>query len=150
MYPDVFVLGTGYGSTGLRYFNVFGTHQDHVGAYAAVIRRWINAMLAGEQLAINGDGSNSRDFCYVDNVGQADLRAALLGSNAAKEYKIGVGDISTMCHLLLICLKILAILALSLSVILAMRHSWLREKFCAGSAIEGQALDARKLRLIKR
>lgn len=96
MYADVFARCYGYGSTGLRYFNVFGKRQDPAGAYAAVIPRWINAMIAGEQPAINGDGSNSRDFCYVDNVVQANLRAALAGGSAARVYNIGVGDVSTL------------------------------------------------------
>ncbi|HEY1557871.1 MAG TPA: SDR family oxidoreductase [Kofleriaceae bacterium] len=61
---------------GLRYFNVFGRRQDPDGPYAAVIPRWIDAMLAGKPCAIFGDGSSSRDFCYVDNIVQANLLAA--------------------------------------------------------------------------
>lgn len=62
---------------GLRYFNVFGPRQSPQGEYAAVIPRWINALMAGKQGSINGDGETSRDFCYVDNVVQANLIAAL-------------------------------------------------------------------------
>jgi UDP-N-acetylglucosamine 4-epimerase len=61
---------------GLRYFNVFGRRQDPDGPYAAVIPRWISAMVEGKPCVIFGDGSNSRDFCYVDNIVQANLLAA--------------------------------------------------------------------------
>jgi UDP-N-acetylglucosamine 4-epimerase len=61
---------------GLRYFNVFGRRQDPDGPYAAVIPRWIAHLVEGKPCVIYGDGSNSRDFCYVDNVVQANLLAA--------------------------------------------------------------------------
>ena len=64
-------------TVGLRYFNVFGPRQDADGPHAAVIPRWIAAMLRGERVYINGDGLSSRDFCFVDNVVQANIRAAL-------------------------------------------------------------------------
>lgn len=72
------LYGRCYGTeaVGLRYFNVFGPRQDPLGAYAAVIPRWLAAMLAGESVRINGDGSTSRDFCYVANAVQANLLAA--------------------------------------------------------------------------
>ena len=76
LYADVFARCYGMQSIGLRYFNVFGARQDPEGAYAAVIPRWIRAMLHGEPVVINGDGETSRDFCYVDNVVQANLLAA--------------------------------------------------------------------------
>jgi UDP-N-acetylglucosamine/UDP-N-acetylgalactosamine 4-epimerase len=60
---------------GLRYFNVFGRRQDPNGPYAAVIPRWIAALLESKPCVIFGDGSNSRDFCYVDNIVQANLLA---------------------------------------------------------------------------
>jgi Nucleoside-diphosphate-sugar epimerases len=63
---------------GLRYFNVFGPRQDPEGAYAAVIPKWISQISKGEQVCINGDGETSRDFCYVANVVQANVRAALI------------------------------------------------------------------------
>lgn len=68
-----------YGMTliGLRYFNVFGARQDPEGQYAAVIPRWFKGVIANTEVAINGDGETSRDFCYVDNVVQANLKAAL-------------------------------------------------------------------------
>ncbi|MDB4953543.1 MAG: NAD-dependent epimerase/dehydratase [Myxococcales bacterium] len=61
---------------GLRYFNVFGRRQDPDGVYAAVIPRWISTMVDGKPCVIFGDGTNSRDFCYVDNIVQANLLAA--------------------------------------------------------------------------
>ena len=72
------VFGTIYAceTIGLRYFNVFGQRQDPTGAYAAVIPRWLNAMLNEETVFINGDGSTSRDFCFVDNAVQANILAA--------------------------------------------------------------------------
>lgn len=77
LYADVFARAYGFGSIGLRYFNVFGKRQDPDGAYAAVIPKWVAAMIRNEELTINGDGQTSRDFCFVDNVVQANLLAAL-------------------------------------------------------------------------
>ncbi len=62
---------------GLRYFNVFGPRQDPAGAYAAVMPRWFDALSGGRRCTINGDGSTSRDFCYVANVVQANILAAM-------------------------------------------------------------------------
>ncbi len=76
IYADVFGRCYGVESVGLRYFNVFGPRQDPEGAYAAVIPRWIAAMIRGEAVEINGDGETSRDFCFIDNVTQANLLAA--------------------------------------------------------------------------
>ena len=66
----------GLETVALRYFNVFGRRQDPDGVYAAVIPRWISAMLDGKQIVMYGDGTSSRDFCYVDNIVQANLLAA--------------------------------------------------------------------------
>ena len=76
LYAQVFVRCYGLETIGLRYFNVFGPRQDPSGAYAAVIPRWVAAMLAGTPVVIHGDGETTRDFCYVDNVIQANLLAA--------------------------------------------------------------------------
>jgi UDP-N-acetylglucosamine 4-epimerase len=70
LYADVFGRTYGLEHIGLRYFNVFGPRQDPNGPYAAVIPKWIAAMIAGEPVYINGDGETSRDFCYIDNCGQ--------------------------------------------------------------------------------
>ena len=64
-------------TVGLRYFNVFGPRQDPAGAYAAVIPAWVDAMIHGRTVTIHGDGSQTRDFCYVGNVVEANLLAAL-------------------------------------------------------------------------
>lgn len=76
LYADVFGRCYGMESIGLRYFNVFGPRQDPAGAYAAVIPKWIAALLRNEPIYINGTGETSRDFCYVQNAVQANLLAA--------------------------------------------------------------------------
>lgn len=77
---------------GLRYFNVFGRRQDPNGPYAAVIPRWIQRLIAGDPCVIFGDGSNSRDFCYVDNAVQANILAAMAPSAATNHaYNVGCG-----------------------------------------------------------
>ncbi|MBQ7680485.1 MAG: SDR family oxidoreductase [Butyrivibrio sp.] len=82
----------GLDTYGLRYFNVFGRRQDPNGAYAAVIPKFLRLLLAGEQCTIHGDGRQSRDFTYVDNVIEGNLRACLAPSEAAGEaYNIGAG-----------------------------------------------------------
>jgi UDP-N-acetylglucosamine 4-epimerase len=101
LYADVFGRCYGLATVGLRYFNVFGPRQDPDGAYAAVIPRWVAAMLRGETCVINGDGDTSRDFCYVANAVQANLRAALAPSADAmgQVYNVAVGDRTTLNQL---------------------------------------------------
>ena len=93
LYADVFGRCYGLAAIGLRYFNVFGPRQDPDGAYAAVIPRWVDAMLAGRRVTIYGDGETTRDFCYVDNVVQANVLAALVDDPAAigQVYNVAVG-----------------------------------------------------------
>lgn len=80
----------GLDTYGMRYFNVFGRRQDPNGVYAAVIPKFIKMLLNGERPTINGDGRQSRDFTFVDNVVEANLRACLAPSEAAGEaYNIG-------------------------------------------------------------
>ena len=82
---------------GLRYFNVFGARQNPDGPYAAVIPRWLSSFKAGEDCVIFGDGETSRDFCYVDNVVQANLLAATAEGTAVNEiYNIAVGDTTSL------------------------------------------------------
>ena len=76
IYAQVFHDVYGQQLIGLRYFNVFGRRQDPDGPYAAVIPRWISSLVDGKPCVIFGDGTNSRDFCYIDNVVQANLLAA--------------------------------------------------------------------------
>lgn len=73
----------GLDTYGLRYFNVFGRRQDPDGAYAAVIPKFIKMLINGETPTINGDGKQSRDFTYIDNVVEANLKACLAPSEAA-------------------------------------------------------------------
>jgi len=75
IYAKVFHDVYGQHNIGLRYFNVFGRRQDPDGTYAAVIPRWISALLEGKPVVIFGDGTSSRDFCYIDNIVQANLLA---------------------------------------------------------------------------
>lgn len=77
MYADVFFTNYSFVSIGLRYFNVFGKRQDSDGAYAAVIPKWISRMIHNKQISIFGDGSTTRDFCYMDNVVQMNILAGL-------------------------------------------------------------------------
>jgi len=101
LYADVFARCYGLPTIGLRYFNVFGARQDPNGAYAAVIPRWFAAMLDGTPCDINGDGSTSRDFCFVANAVQANLRAALVEQPEAinQVYNVAVGDVTTLLQL---------------------------------------------------
>lgn len=97
IYASVYARSYGFKATGLRYFNVFGPRQDPDGAYAAVIPRWLAAMIAQQPVTINGDGSTSRDFCFVANAVQANLRAALACDDAQGEvYNVAVGDNTTL------------------------------------------------------
>lgn len=100
LYADVFARAYGFPSVGLRYFNVFGRRQDPDGAYAAVIPKWISAMLKGDAVQINGDGETSRDFCYIENVVQANILATLAGAEAQNQiYNVGVGDRTSLNEL---------------------------------------------------
>jgi UDP-N-acetylglucosamine/UDP-N-acetylgalactosamine 4-epimerase len=101
LYADVFARSYGFSSIGLRYFNVFGKRQDPNGAYAAVIPRWITAIIRGEQVQINGDGETSRDFCHVENAVQANLLAAMSTDPQAQNqvYNVAVGGRTTLCGL---------------------------------------------------
>ena len=82
----------GLDTYGLRYFNVFGKRQDPDGVYAAVIPRFIRQLLHGETPVIFGDGQQSRDFTYVENVVEANFKACLADSGAAGEvFNIAYG-----------------------------------------------------------
>jgi UDP-N-acetylglucosamine 4-epimerase len=101
LYADVFGKTYGLQSMGLRYFNVFGPRQDPDGAYAAVIPKWIASMIKNEPVYINGDGETSRDFCYIENVCQANLLAATTENAAAHNqvYNVAVGDRTSLNQL---------------------------------------------------
>ncbi len=91
IYARVFHDCYGQEVVGLRYFNVFGRRQDPNGQYAAVIPRWVDALIASKPVVIFGDGSSSRDFCYIDNVVQANLLAAASGDAALTGTVYNVG-----------------------------------------------------------
>jgi len=92
IYAAVYARSYGFKAIGLRYFNVFGPRQDPEGAYAAVIPKWTRAMLRNEEVTIFGDGETSRDFCFVANAVQANIRAAFAGEDARGEvYNVAVG-----------------------------------------------------------
>lgn len=94
VYADAFAQSYSLETAGLRYFNVFGPRQDPQGAYAAVIPLWIQSMLDGEQVFINGDGETSRDFTHVSNVVQANLLAATSShiKNTNSVFNIALGN----------------------------------------------------------
>ena len=101
LYADVFARCYGLESIGLRYFNVFGPRQDPAGAYAAVIPKWVAALIRNEPLQINGDGETSRDFCFIDNVVQVNILAALVDDPRAVNqiYNVALGDRTTLTQL---------------------------------------------------
>jgi UDP-N-acetylglucosamine 4-epimerase len=101
IYARVFARCYGLQTIGLRYFNVFGPRQDPDGAYAAVIPKWIAAMLRNQPVQINGDGKTSRDFCYVANVVQANLAAATTANPKAvnQVYNVAIGERTTLNEL---------------------------------------------------
>jgi UDP-N-acetylglucosamine 4-epimerase len=94
LYTDVFAKTYGFKTIGLRYFNIFGQRQDPNGAYAAVIPKWIDALIKNEPVYINGTGETSRDFCYIKNTVQANLLAATTENPEATNqvYNVAVGD----------------------------------------------------------
>lgn len=98
LYAEVFASTYGMETIGLRYFNVFGPRQDPKGAYAAVIPRWFEEILAGETSQINGDGKTSRDFCFIDNTVQANLLAATTNNSDAlnQVFNVALGDRTTL------------------------------------------------------
>lgn len=98
LYADVFSRCYGFTTIGLRYFNVFGKRQDPDGAYAAVIPKWTAAMIKGEEVFINGDGETSRDFCFIENTVQANLLAATVMDEAARNqvYNVAVSGRTTL------------------------------------------------------
>jgi UDP-N-acetylglucosamine/UDP-N-acetylgalactosamine 4-epimerase len=101
LYAANFKRCFGMDSIGLRYFNVFGARQDPNGPYAAVIPKWIEAIMHGQPVFINGDGETTRDFCHVSNVVQANLLAATAERPEAvnQVYNIAVGQATTLNEL---------------------------------------------------
>jgi UDP-N-acetylglucosamine 4-epimerase len=101
LYANVFTRTYGMQTIGLRYFNVFGARQDPNGAYAAVIPNWAQRISRGEPCLVNGDGETTRDFCYIANVVQANLRAALVPANGAMHevFNVAFGERTSLNQL---------------------------------------------------
>jgi len=103
LYAQNYASAYGFKCIGLRYFNVFGQRQDPNSTYAAVIPKWILAMLRDEDITINGDGETSRDFSYVANAVQANILAATSNSVARDQvYNMAVGGRTTLNELFII------------------------------------------------
>jgi UDP-N-acetylglucosamine 4-epimerase len=101
IYADVFYRTYGLNSIGLRYFNVFGRRQDPNGAYAAVIPLFVKQFMNYESPVINGDGTFSRDFTYIDNLLQMNHLAITTENEQAinQVYNTAVGDRTTLVQL---------------------------------------------------
>ena len=101
VYAQTFATCYGLPSIGLRYFNVFGPRQDPEGAYAAVIPKWITALLKSQPVQVNGDGETSRDFSFVSDVVQANLLAATTDNPGAvnQVYNVALGKRTTLNEL---------------------------------------------------
>jgi UDP-N-acetylglucosamine 4-epimerase len=100
IYAGIYARSYGFRATGLRYFNVFGPRQDPNGAYAAVIPKWTAAMIEKQDVVINGDGETSRDFCFIANAVQANLRAALAPDDVQGEvFNVAVGERTSLLEL---------------------------------------------------
>ncbi len=100
LYADVFTKTYGFQSIGLRYFNIFGKRQDPNGAYAAVIPKWVDAIINNNDVVVNGDGETSRDFCYIENAVQANIIAAVARNDAANNvFNIAVGERTSLNEL---------------------------------------------------
>jgi UDP-N-acetylglucosamine 4-epimerase len=107
LYADVFSRNYGFNCVGLRYFNVFGKRQNPNGAYAAVIPKWVGALINGDPVYINGDGETSRDFCYIENAIQANLLAATTShaDTGSQVYNVAFGDRTTLNRLFELILR---------------------------------------------
>lgn len=101
LYADIFNKSYGLNTIGLRYFNVFGRRQDPDGAYAAVIPLFVKQFINHESPMINGDGSFSRDFTYIDNVVQMNMLAITTTNKKALNtvYNVAYGDRTTLLEL---------------------------------------------------
>ena len=101
LYADIFYKTYNFNTIGLRYFNVFGKRQDPNGAYAAVIPKFVQQLIKHESPIINGDGSYSRDFTYIDNVVQMNLNALTTNKTEALNtvYNVAYGERTTLLEL---------------------------------------------------
>ncbi|WP_371926665.1 SDR family oxidoreductase [Desulfuromonas sp. KJ2020] len=136
LYADVFARCYGLESIGLRYFNVFGPRQDPDGAYAAVIPKWIAALLRGDTIYINGTGETSRDFCYVQNAVQANLLAATTTNpqSVNQVYNVAVNARTTLLELFALLRDGLAVARPDLQSVLPVHRD-----FRVGDVLHSQA-----------
>lgn len=102
LYAGTLAASVGMPATGLRYFNMYGPRQDPQGAYAAVIPKWIDALLKDKTIEIYGDGETVRDFCHVQDAVQANIRAAVSDDapQGVRVYNIASGQKTTLNRLL--------------------------------------------------
>jgi UDP-N-acetylglucosamine 4-epimerase len=143
LYANVFARNYGFKTIGLRYFNVFGPRQDPNGAYAAVIPKWIDALLKGEIVYINGDGETSRDFCFVANAVQANILAACSADQAKDQiYNIAVGERTSLKSLFFLIRNTLATHGIRLEIQPSYRN------FRAGDVLHSQAEIGKAQRLL--
>ena len=110
LYADVFSKTYGMETIGLRYFNVFGRQQDPNGAYAAVIPKFVIQLVNHESPTINGDGTFSRDFTYIDNVIEANIRSLMATRPEAVNtvYNVAYGERTTLNELIALLIKYLS------------------------------------------
>lgn len=100
LYAAVYAKTYGFNTIGLRYFNVFGPRQNPNGAYAAVIPNWIGKLLKKESIQINGDGTTSRDFCFIENVIQINILAACSEEGVKDNvFNVALGDRTSLNEL---------------------------------------------------
>ena len=101
LYASVFAKTYDFKTIGLRYFNIFGKRQNPNGAYAAVIPKWVSAILGKEDVFINGDGETSRDFCYIKNTVQINLLSATIDNDDAIDqvYNVALHDRTSLNQL---------------------------------------------------
>lgn len=143
LYAEVFARSYGFKTVGLRYFNVFGKRQDPEGAYAAVIPRWIAAMIQGEAVSVNGDGETSRDFCFVDNAVQANILAAMASADGVNQvYNVAVNARTSLNTLFAYLVATLAEQGVTYSL------SPVYQDFRAGDVRHSQADIAKAKRLL--
>lgn len=109
LYAHVFANVYGLNIMGFRYFNIFGPRQDPDGAYAAVIPLFVKGIINKTPVYINGDGEQTRDFTFVDNAVQVNIKGMLTDNAAAfsKVYNVAVGENFTINHLYKVCAKYL-------------------------------------------
>jgi UDP-N-acetylglucosamine 4-epimerase len=99
LYGRLWYDAYGLETIGLRYFNVFGARQDPEGPYAAVIPRWLANLCAEKPCIIYGDGTTSRDFCYIENVVRANILAATANAGMGEAFNVACGEKTSLNEL---------------------------------------------------